>query len=152
MPPKAAAAADSSAHTALTVGETTMLAAVCAQLGDVPKVDFEIVAQICGIKFSRNARASCKKLFEKIKAAHPEVNMVAGGSGGTVSEAAAGDGSEENEGAEASKRTRPAAKKAPKKAVGKTPAPKKAASTSKKALGKKSAAAKAKEAAASKAC
>jgi len=65
------------------------------------QVDFEIVAQICGIKYSRNARSSCKRLFEKIKAAHPEINVAAGGSGSTVSEAAPDDGNDENNGAEA---------------------------------------------------
>lgn len=65
------------------------------------QIDFEVVAQICGIKYSRNARTSCKKLFEKIKAAHPQVNVTAGGSGSTVSEAAGEDGNDENNGAEA---------------------------------------------------
>ncbi|KAH7370833.1 hypothetical protein BKA65DRAFT_545531 [Rhexocercosporidium sp. MPI-PUGE-AT-0058] len=149
MPPKKVVAT-SSDGTSLTPGETKMLAVVCALMGDVPQVNFETVAQICGIKYGKNARQSCKRLFKKIKDSHPEINI--DGSAVAGSGSGAEEGSEENEGAEAEegdapKRAGRGTSKAPKatgakKTVGKTVAPKKAAAAPKKAPVKKASATK----------
>ncbi|KAL5326144.1 hypothetical protein ACEPPN_007282 [Leptodophora sp. 'Broadleaf-Isolate-01'] len=153
MPPKKAIAATSSSSegTSLTPGETKMLAVVCALMGDVPQVNFETVAKHCGIKYGKNARQSCKRLFEKIKNSHPELNIEGSGAAGAGS--GAEDGLEENEGVEAAeegdapKRAARSASKDPKaaaaakKTVGKAVAPKKATAP-KKAPAKKGAAGK----------
>ncbi|KAG4428783.1 hypothetical protein IFR05_015732 [Cadophora sp. M221] len=148
MPPKKVASAVSATEgTSLTQGETKMLAVVCALMGDVPQVDFETVAKHCGIKYGKNARQSCKRLFDKIKKSHPELNI--DGSGGDGAGSAAEDGSEENEVAEAPEegdtpkragRSASKAAAATKKTVGKSVAPKKAAAAPKKAPAKKGAA------------
>jgi len=80
------------------------------------QVDFEQVAKMCGVAYGRNARASCKKLFEKIKS-----------NAGVTTESAEvnGDAGEEAD-------EKPKAKPRAKKAVGPRAAPKKAAAAPKK--------------------
>jgi hypothetical protein len=81
------------------------------------QVDFEQVAKLCGVAYGKNARASCKKLFEKIKS-----------NAGQTNGSAEGNGEEADE--------KPKAKPRTKKAVGPRAAPKKAAAAPKKPAGR----------------
>lgn len=81
------------------------------------QVDFEEVAKMCGVAYGRNARSSCKKLFEKIKSNAGQTN-----------------GSAETKGEGADEKPKPKARA--KKAVGPRAAPKKAATAPKKSTGR----------------
>ncbi|RDL34000.1 uncharacterized protein BP5553_08368 [Venustampulla echinocandica] len=112
----------------LTPKETQMLSAVVSLMGDVPNVSFDEVARLCGHKYARNARTSCKKLFEKLKAN--------AGNNSASCDTAKPDGAENSDGEEiggAKKKTAPKAKKTP----GARAAPKKAAAGMKKGTARK---------------
>ncbi|KAL2066662.1 hypothetical protein VTL71DRAFT_2734 [Oculimacula yallundae] len=141
MPPKKAVAAASGEVSSLSPTETRMLAVICILQGDVPNVNFEIVAKYCGIKFGKNARASCKRLFDKIKASHPEI--VIDGKAATASGSGA-KGSDDNEVADAGsdgddEGPAPKRAKVAQKAIVKNTAVKKPVAPKKKVVGKKAA-------------
>ncbi|EHK98897.1 hypothetical protein M7I_5407 [Glarea lozoyensis 74030] len=69
MPPKVAT--DGGATT-LTPKETQMLAVVASLMGDVPEVDFNIVASLVGQKYARNARSACDYSVKPATAANAE--------------------------------------------------------------------------------
>ncbi|CZT11754.1 uncharacterized protein RAG0_15815 [Rhynchosporium agropyri] len=154
-PKKAAPAAAPVGNTTLTPGDTKMLAVICALMGDVAPVNYDQVAKIYGMKKGKSARQACRKLFEKIKAFHPELaaQLIDGNASGS-GEKGSDNTSEENAveatvaeveavAAPRSKRAKVADKPATKVTVGKNTAPKKAVAEKKVPVANKAPAKKA---------
>ncbi|KAG9236117.1 hypothetical protein BJ875DRAFT_482540 [Amylocarpus encephaloides] len=115
---------------ALTPREITTLTAVAGLMGDVPAIDYEVLAPLIGQKYSKNARANVKKLFEKLRN---------GGPSSAKSDKQSTPTNSDGEEGEFKKKTgKKAANTTPKKTVGPRATPKKAAGEKKAATPRKS--------------